>query len=41
MRDVTPRSNIQPGMTTGAAPASPKAPPGTATPEAADNGSAK
>ena len=41
MRDVTPRSNMQPGVTTGAAPASPKAPPGTATPEAADNGSAK
>ena len=27
MRDVTPRSNTQPGMTTGAAPANPKAPP--------------
>jgi hypothetical protein len=39
MRDVTPRSNIQPGMTTGAAPANPKAPPGTATPGATNNGS--
>jgi hypothetical protein len=26
MRDVTPKSNSQPGMTTGAAPASPAAP---------------
>jgi hypothetical protein len=41
MRDVTPRSNTQPGMTTGAAPANPKAPPGTATSGAVDNGSAK
>jgi hypothetical protein len=41
MRDVTPRSNTQPGVTTGAAPANPKAPPGTATSGAADNGSAK
>jgi hypothetical protein len=39
MRDVTPRSNMQPGMTTGAAPANPKAPPGTATSGATDNGS--
>ena len=44
MRDVTPRSNMQPGMTTGAAPAnpnsaSPKAPPGTATSGATNNGS--
>jgi hypothetical protein len=39
MRDVTPRSNIQPGMTTGAAPASPKAPPGTGTSGATNNGS--
>jgi len=31
MRDVTPRSNTQPGMTTGAAPANPKAPPATTT----------
>ena len=35
MRDVTPRSNMQPGMTTGAAPANPKAPPGTDTSGAA------
>jgi hypothetical protein len=40
MRDVTPRSNGQPGVTTGAAPASPakptnpEAPPATATPGA-------
>ena len=27
MRDVTPKSNTQPGMTTGAAPAQPAAPP--------------
>src|ERR1700712_4469279 len=27
MRDVTPRSNTEPGMTTGAAPARPQAPP--------------
>jgi len=27
MRDVTPKSNNQPGMTTGAAPASPASPP--------------
>ena len=27
MRDVTPRTNSQPGMTTGAAPAQPAAPP--------------
>jgi hypothetical protein len=39
MRDVTPRSNMQPGMTTGAAPANPKAPPGTATSGATNNGS--
>ena len=39
MRDVTPRSNIQPGMTTGAAPANPKAPPATATSGATNNGS--
>jgi hypothetical protein len=39
MRDVTPRSNMQPGMTTGAAPANPKAPPATATPGATNNGS--
>ena len=37
MRDVTPRSNMQPGMTTGAAPANPKAPP--ATSGATNNGS--
>ena len=41
MRDVTPRSNTQPGMATGAAPTNPKAPPGTATSGAVDNGSAK
>jgi len=44
MRDVTPRSNMQPGMTTGAAPANPnssnpKAPPATGTSGAANNGS--
>ena len=44
MRDVTPRSNIQPGMTTGAAPTNPKsvnpaAPPGTDTSGAAKNSS--
>jgi hypothetical protein len=39
LRDVTPRSNIQPGMTTGAAPASPKAPPATSTSGATNNGS--
>jgi hypothetical protein len=39
MRDVTPRSNTQPGMTTGAAPTNPKAPPGTATSGAANKGS--
>ena len=41
MRDVTPRSNTQPGMTTGAAPVNPPAPPATATSGAPDNGSAK
>jgi hypothetical protein len=41
MRDVTPRSNTQPGMTTGAAPANPKAPPGTATSGPANDGSQK
>lgn len=41
MRDVTPRSNMQPGMTTGAAPTNPKAPPGTAPSGAANNNSAK
>jgi hypothetical protein len=39
MRDVTPHSNIQPGMTTGAAPANPQAPPATATSGAANKGS--
>jgi hypothetical protein len=39
MRDVTPRSNIQPGMTTGAAPANPKAQPATAASGATNNGS--
>jgi hypothetical protein len=39
MRDVTPRSNTQPGMTTGAATANPKAPPATGTSGAANNGS--
>jgi hypothetical protein len=39
MRDVTPRSNTQPGMTTGAATANPKSPPATATSGAANNGS--
>ena len=39
MRDVTPRSNMQPGTTTGAAPANPKAPPAAATPGATNNGS--
>jgi hypothetical protein len=45
MRDVTPRSNAQPGMTTGAAPAtpptstSPPSPPATARSGAANNGS--
>jgi hypothetical protein len=39
MRDVTPRSNTQPGMTTGAAPTNPKAPPGTASSGAANKGS--
>jgi hypothetical protein len=32
MRDVTPHSNSQPGMTTGAASAKPQAPPATANP---------
>lgn len=35
MRDVTPRSNTEPGMTTGAAPARPQSPPATA-PAASD-----
>jgi hypothetical protein len=39
MRDVTPRANMQPGVTTGAAPANPKAPPATAPSGAASNGS--
>jgi hypothetical protein len=39
MRDVTPRSNTQPGTTTGAAPAKPQAPPPTAPSGAANNGS--
>jgi hypothetical protein len=39
MRDVTPRSNMEPGVTTGAAPAHPKAPPATATSGATNNGS--
>jgi hypothetical protein len=39
MRDVTPRSNMQPGMTTGAAPANPNAPPSTDTSGAAKNSS--
>jgi hypothetical protein len=39
MRDVTPRSNMQPGVTTGAAPANPKAPAATAPSGAASNGS--
>ena len=37
MRDVTPRSNTQPGMTTGAAPANPQTPPSTAIPRAPQN----
>lgn len=41
MRDVTPRSNSRPGMTTGAAPTNPKAPPATATSGAANNGSSQ
>jgi hypothetical protein len=45
MRDVTPRSNLQPGVTTGAAPANPKPlnpePPPTAGSGAANNGAAK
>ena len=41
MRDVTPRSNAQPGMTTGAAPATPQAPPATAGSGAANDGPAK
>jgi hypothetical protein len=41
MRDVTPRSNTQPGITTGAAPANPQAPPATAGSGAANNGPAK
>jgi len=39
MRDVTPRSNMEPGTTTGAAPARPATPPAqapAATPPAAD-----
>jgi len=44
MRDVTPRSNMQPGMTTGAGPANPnssnpKAPPATGSSGATNNGS--
>jgi hypothetical protein len=38
MRDVTPRSNMQPGVTTGAAPANPQGPPATATPGAPNSG---
>jgi hypothetical protein len=30
MRDVTPKANSQPGMTTGAAPARPQGPPASA-----------
>ena len=46
MRDVTPRSNTQPGVTTGAAPANPKslnpeAPPATTSPGQTNNGLAK
>jgi hypothetical protein len=45
MRDVTPRSNLQPGVTTGAAPANPKPlspePPATAGSDATNNGAAK
>jgi hypothetical protein len=33
MRDVTPRPNAEPGMTTGAAPARPQTPPATAPTE--------
>jgi hypothetical protein len=38
MRDVTPRANTQPGMTTGAAPAQPVQPP-AAAPSGADSNS--
>jgi hypothetical protein len=41
MRDVTPRSNKQPGMTTGAAPANPQAPPATTSSGAPNNDSSK
>jgi hypothetical protein len=37
MRDVTPRANTQPGMTTGAAPAQPAAPAAPANPPPAAN----
>jgi len=35
MRDVTPRTNTEPGMTTGAAPARPQTPPAPAAPTTA------
>lgn len=41
MRDVTPRSNTQPGVTTGAAPTNPQTPPATTTSGAANKGSAQ
>ena len=42
MRDLTPRSNVQPGLTTGAVPTNPKAPPATTNSGAANNdGAAK
>ena len=41
MRDVTPRGNTGPGMTTGAAPAQPAPAPSGATPGAAGNPASK
>jgi hypothetical protein len=41
MRDVTPRPNTQPGVTTGAVPANPQAPPATANPGATNSGSTR
>jgi hypothetical protein len=38
MRDVTPRANSEPGMTTGAAPARPQTPPASATPDMSRSG---
>jgi hypothetical protein len=41
MRDVTPRPNTQPGMTTGAAPANPQPPPATTNSGATNSNSTR